>query len=245
VRRELPRFVIAKAVGGTTRFYWTLPTYWRKLGCTLHVDQDTALGDEWNAMVEKAATLNGLFDDWDGIRLGEPPKPKTELRAGTVDWLFQTYKGSNDWKENISARTAPDHERTIELVRNFRGKSGIRIGDRMITQITPEVAHKLYARIRETPIRAGKTERPRTAEKVVALCRHAWRVVHRLHPRTFIKGGQIAGESPIWNPWEGLSMRRRRKVAKPAATRDEVYTFAWGAVAAGCWDAACCRRHLV
>jgi hypothetical protein len=28
-------------------------------------------------------------------------------------------------------------------------------------------------------------------------------------------------------------MRRRRKATKPAATRDEVYAFAWGAIEAG------------
>jgi hypothetical protein len=33
-------------------------------------------------------------------------------------------------------------------------------------------------------------------------------------------------------------MRRRKKDAKPAATREDVYTFAWGALAAGHADAA-------
>ena len=47
-------------------------------------------------------------------------------------------------------------------------------------------------------------------EKVVAVCRHAWKVVHRLHPGLFIKGASI-GEEPVWNPWEGLAMRTRRK----------------------------------
>jgi hypothetical protein len=61
--------------------------------------------------------------------------------------------------------------------------------------------------------------------------------VHRLHPGLFIQGPQV-GEFPVWNPWEGVAMRRRKKAPKPAATRDEVYTFAWGAVKAGCEDAA-------
>jgi hypothetical protein len=83
----------------------------------------------------------------------------------------------------------------------------------------------------------GKKERPRTAEKVVAVCRHAWKVVHRLHPGLFIQGPQI-GDTPVWNPWEGVAMRRRKKAPKPAATREEVYAFAWGAVKAGHPDAA-------
>ena len=116
--RELPRFVIPKTVAGRERYYWTLPTYYRKLGCTLHKEHETALGDDYvkacgvDGKGGRAAFLNGLFDDWDRARLGEPPKPKVEFRVGTVDWLFKTYKGSNDWLERISDRTAPDHETT-------------------------------------------------------------------------------------------------------------------------------------
>jgi hypothetical protein len=245
VERVLPRFVVCKKVAGRERFYWTLPSYYRKLGCTLHLEHDTALGDDYTTACGtdgkggRAATLNGLFDDWDSGRLGEPPQPKTELKAGTVDWLFKTYKGSNDWKERVSARTAPDHELTIRLICDIRGKSGIRIGDRMVAGITPEAADKLYAIVRDTPVRKGKTSRPRTAEKVVAICRHAWKVVHRLHPGLFITPISAAdAEAQVWNPWEGVAMRRRKKATKPAATREDVYTFAWGALEAGHSDAA-------
>ena len=41
--RELPRFVIPKDVAGRERYYWTLPSYYRKLGCTLHKEHETAL----------------------------------------------------------------------------------------------------------------------------------------------------------------------------------------------------------
>jgi hypothetical protein len=245
VERALPRFVTTKSVAARERYYWTLPTYYRKLGCTLHKEHDTALGDDYaiacgaDGKAGRAATLNGLFDDWDRARLGEPPQPKLEVKVGTVDWLFKTYKGSNDWKERVSARTAPDHELTMDLVSNIRGKSGIRIGDRLITGITPEAADKLYAKVRDTPVRKGKTSRPRTAEKVVAICRHAWKVVYRLHPGLFIKPVTASDvQAQVWNPWEGVAMRRRKKASKPAATRDDVYTFAWGAVKAGHTDAA-------
>ncbi|WP_354132818.1 hypothetical protein [Bradyrhizobium sp. RT9a] len=237
MREELPRFVRSKEVSGLTRFYWEVPSYYKKMGCVLHKEHDTALGTDLAAARLKAGILNGLFDDWDRIRLGEPPAPKIELVPGTVDWLFKTYRTSTDWEAKVSKRTAPDHERTMKLVADIRGKSGQRIGDKMITAITPAAADKLYERVRDTPSRKGKTTRPRTAEKVVAVCRHAWKVVHRLHPGFFIQGAQ-AGETPVWNPWEGVAMTRRRKATKPAATRDEVYAFAWGAVNAGHPDAA-------
>lgn len=241
--RELPRFVTAKTVAGRERYYWTLPSYYRKLGCTLHKEHQTALGDDYETACGKdgkggkALTLNGLFDDWDRMRLGEVPRPKTEIKVGTVDWLFATYKTSNDWKERVSRRTAPDHERTIRLLTETKTKSGIRIGDCMITAISPEGADKLYAKIRDNPVRKGKSSRPRSAEKVVAVARHAWKVVRRLHPGLFIQGPQI-GDVPVWNPWEGLALRRRQKTAKPAATREQVYTFAWGALERGRADAA-------
>lgn len=238
MERPLPRFVTVKDVAGRRRYYWTLPTYYRDLGCTMHKEHETALGADYTVACGedgtggRSATLNGLFDDWDRARLGEPPKPKLEVKVGTVDWLFQTYKASNDWKERVSARTAPDHEVTMNLVRDIRRKSGIRIGDTMIPQISPEVADLLYEKVRGTPVRKGKTERPRTAEKAVAVCRHAWKVVHRLHPGLFIQGSS-AGDDPVWNPWEGVAMRRRIKATKPAATRDQVYAFAWGSIEAG------------
>lgn len=243
MEKPLPRFVTTKQVAGRPRYYWTLPTHYRKLGCTLHKEHDTALGDDYasacgaDGQGGTAAILNALFDEWDCIRLGEPAAAPIDGKIGTVDWLFRTYRRSNDWEERVSARTAPDHERTMDLVADIRGKSGQRIGDKMITAITPAAADKLYAKVRATPIRKGKTERPRTAEKVVAVCRHAWKVVRRLHPGLFIQGAQV-GDVPVWNPWEGVAMRRRHKATKPAATRDEVYAFAWGAVKAGHPDAA-------
>jgi hypothetical protein len=229
VKRDLPRFVTPKSVAGRDRFYWTLPTYYRKLGCTLHLEHDTALGADYEAACKTAATLNGLFDDWDAKRLGMPPEPATKDKPGTVDWLFRTYRSSNDWRERVSARTAPDHERTIRLLCDLKGKSGTRVGDRLISTVKPDLADRLYEMVRDTPTRKGpkskgKKTRPRTAEKVVAIARHAWKVVRRLHPLLFDKD--------VPNPWEGVAMTRRTKATKPAATRDEVYTFAWGAVAA-------------
>jgi hypothetical protein len=40
------------------------------------------------------------------------------------------------------------------------------------------------------------------------------------------------------NPWEGVTKHRRTKGVKPAATRDQVYTFAWGCIEHGQSEAA-------
>jgi hypothetical protein len=65
----------------------------------------------------------------------------------------------------------------------------------------------------------------RQAEKVVAICRGAWRVVRRLSPDAF--------DRAVPNPWEGVTKKRRTKAIKPAATREQVYCFARGAIEAG------------
>ena len=64
-------------------------------------------------------------------------------------------------------------------------------------------------------------------------------MVHRLHPGLFIKPDSAADvAAQVWNPWEGVAMRRRKKATKHAATREDVYTFAWGALETGHRDAA-------
>ena len=67
-------------------------------------------------------------------------------------------------------------------------------------------------------------ERLRSGEKLVGLCRKAWRVVRRLFPHEFPKD--------VPNPWVGVTMKTRVKKKKPAVTRDEVYAFAHGCIPA-------------
>jgi len=69
-------------------------------------------------------------------------------------------------------------------------------------------------------VNGPKGERLRTAEKLVVLCRKAWRVVHRLHPAEFPKD--------IPNPWLGVTLERRIKEIKPAVTKEQVCIFANG-----------------
>jgi hypothetical protein len=67
--------------------------------------------------------------------------------------------------------------------------------------------------------------RPRQGEKLLALCRASWRIVRRLHPDAFNRD--------VPNPWDGVTKQQRTMNTKPAATREEVYRFAWGAIEAG------------
>jgi hypothetical protein len=107
------------------------------------------------------------------------------------------------------------------LVADMVTKKGDRISDQSIKSITPVSADKIYDRV----IAGPRGLRPRQGEKVVGLCARAWSVVHRLYPDVFNRD--------VPNPWRGVTKNRRTKATKPAATREQVYTFASAAISAG------------
>jgi hypothetical protein len=226
----LPRFVLAKPLAdGRPAFYFTIPTLYRRVGCPipnqpLGRDYTTACGEDGNG--GRAAALNALFDEWQDLRRGLPVTGERTPIHGTIRWLFQEYRRSKAYTEKVSARSRPDYERTMLMVENIITKKGDKIGDRKIRAISPISADKIYAIILAGP----DGLRPRQAEKAVALCRRAWRVVHRLHPDEFNRD--------VSNPWDGVTMQRRVKGKKAAVTREQVYAFAQGAIERGRPEAA-------
>ena len=226
--RALPRFVIAKLLaGGRLGFYFYITRYYRLQGCNvtnepLGNDYVVACGIDGNG--GRAAALNAEFDEWRRTRAGEPIESVT--RFGSVDWLFREFKASRRYRERVSAQTAPDYERTMLLVTDMVTKKGDRIGERPIKSITPVSADRIYELVCDGP----RGPRPRQGEKVIALCRTAWRVVRRLYPDQF--------DNDVPNPWDGVTKKRRTMTAKPAVTREQTYTFAEGALALGHPEAA-------
>lgn len=219
-------FVFASAA---TAFYFNVPTLYRKLGCTisnepLGTDYNTACGE--NGDGGRTAALNALFDEWNTKRKGGQITTGRVGAYGTVDWLFREYKQSKAYLQKVAPRSRPDYERTMLLVTDIVTKKGDFIGDRRIRAITPVSADKIYDII----CRGPRGLRPRQAEKAVALCRRAWRVVHRLYPNQF--------DRAVPNPWEGVTKQRRTKGTKAAATREQVYAFAWGCIEHGQPEAA-------
>src|ERR1700730_10996078 len=218
----LPRFVIAKRLAsGATAFYFNVPSLYRKLGCSisnepLGTDYVIACGE--NGEAGRAAGLNGLFDEWNTKRKGGQVSTEKIAVYGTVDWLFREYKQSKAYLAKVSLRSQPDYERTMLLVTDIITEKGDRIGDRRIRAISPNSADKIYDIICKGP----NGPRPRQGEKAVALCRRAWKVVHRLHPSLF--------DPKVPNPWDGVTKQPRTKGTKAAVTREQVYKFAWGCI---------------
>ena len=226
----LPRFVVAKTLAdGRVAFYFYVPGKYRKVGCTvanqpLGRDYAVACGEDGNG--GRAAALNAQFDEWQEIRRGLPVTGERAPIYGTIRWLFQEYRRSKAYLEKVSIRSRPDYERTMQMIESIVTKRGDKLGDRKIRSVTPVSADKIY----EVVLSGRNAERPRQAEKAVALCRRAWRVVHRLHPGDF--------DRDVPNPWDGVTIKRRAKAKKPAVTRDDVYRFAGGAIEHGRPEAA-------
>jgi hypothetical protein len=223
--RPLPRYVRPRSLaGGQIAFYWIVPTYFRGLGCSipnepLGPDYAEACGDDGSG--GRAAALNALFDEWNATRRGQPITGEQAPIYGSVAWLFREYKQSKAYLEKVSLRSRPDYERTMLLITDLVTKKGDKLGRRKVKSVTPVSADKIYSLI----IAGPHGERLRQGEKAVALCRRAWRVVHRLYPAEF--------DRDVPNPWDGVTRKRRTKQTKAAVTREQVYQFAWGAIEFG------------
>lgn len=225
LERPLPRFVeVRRLARNPLGFYFRVPTHYRKLGCEmpnepLGTSYEVACGDDGKG--GRAATLNALFDEWNDRRKGQPIEEGKIARYGTIDWLFRQYKTEKAYTEKVSSRSRPDYERIMQMICDTVGKSGRRIGDRQICEVTPRAADKIYDRI----INGPNGLRLRQGEKVVGLCRKVWRIMRRLHPDLFDR------KHP--NPWDDFTLKSRTKTKKHAVTRDEVYRFAWGCIKHG------------
>ncbi|MFG1417232.1 hypothetical protein V5F38_05385 [Xanthobacter sp. V0B-10] len=206
-----------------------VPTYYRRIGCDIPnepLGSDYAVACGPDGKGGKAATLNAHFDEWDDNRRGSAPAPID--RYGTVGWLFRTYKASKAYLEKVSPRSRPDYERVIRLITECQPpKGGPKIGERQISAVSPAAADAIYAQV--TGGEDGR-ERLRQGEKMVTIAKKAWAIVRRLHPNLF--------DQSTPNPWDGVAIKRRVKGIKAAVTRDDVYTFAWGAIDLGHPEAA-------
>jgi hypothetical protein len=222
---DLPRHVIPKRLAsGAIAYYYNVPSKYRALNCPV---KNEPLGPDFAKMESRASTLNGAFDEWDQARKGLPVTGAPMMpKYGTVDWLFREYKISDAYLKKVAVRSRSDYEWAMDQICGVVTKQGDRVGDRMVRTISPRASDKLYGYFLASK---GK-KRLRTAEKMIGLCRKAWRVVHRLFPHEF--------DANVPNPWLGVTLEVRAKARKAAVTRDEVYAFAWGAIEAGYPEAA-------
>ena len=114
-----------------------------------------------------------------------------------------------------------DYERTMLLIADIVTKKGDRIGDRKIKAITPVSADKIYEII--CRVRAGcDLAKAKSCRTLPA------RLARRASPAI-----QSEFDRAVPNPWDGVTKQRRTKGTKAAATREQVYAFAWGSIERG------------
>lgn len=216
---KLPRHVIYKMLAdGQVAYYYNVPSRYRVMKCPV---SNEPLGTDYAVASNRAETLNGLFNEWHDARKGLPIVGVEAPRIGTVDWLFREYRLSKAYLEKVAVRSRKNYEWAMRELCDTLTKTGDRVGSRPIKSISPRGADKIY----DKNITGSKGERLRTAEKMVLICRKAWRVVHRLYPEEFPKD--------VPNPWIGVTMKSRVKLTKPAVTREQVYKFALGCIEHG------------
>lgn len=219
IKLALPRYVLAKRLrSGVHAMYFNVPKSLLANGCP---KLNQPLGTQIDTAFLRAATLNGIIDEWQASRRGEVLSVRSGPRYGTVDWLFDQYRASNAYLRKVSRNSRRSYEWSMRTICGLTGKTGQRLGDFLVSEVTPALTDKLYNRFIETP----RGERLRRGEKLVILCRKAWKVVHWLHPHAFRRD--------VPNPWVAVAMKRRVKAVKPAVSRADVYRFAQGCIEHG------------
>ncbi len=218
----MPRYTSFKTLAsGSTGYYWTCPSLYRKAGCPY---LSAALGENLpqNDLIAAAKVWNDRLDAWKAER--NPMEPvETLARYGTVEWLQNAYLKHDSFLERVSEFSRPDYKRVLDRVcdtkikRDSTGEE-LRVGDIKIMNIAVSTAEKIYHAF------SGDGGN-RTGEKVVTYCKAMWKRMKPHHPELF------RADTP--NPWEGVTLKRRKKTTKGHVDRETVYAFANGAIANG------------
>jgi hypothetical protein len=215
---ELPRYTSFKTLSdGSTGYYWTCPTRYRKRNCP-YLSAALGVNLDQKELQVAAALWNERLDGW--LKEQSPFHVPDTSKHGTVEWMVNTYLRHDAFLQRVSEFSRPDYRRVLDRVcetqitRDDTGTKA-RIGDAKVANITVKTASKIYTAFSDD----GAS---RTAEKVVTYCKAMWKRMQPHHPEMFRQ------DTP--NPWEGVTIKRRTKAVKGHVGRETVYAFARSAV---------------
>lgn len=219
VPMTMPRYTSFKRKqNGSLTFFWTCPTAFRKAGAPF---TSVTLGHDLSqrALNEAAAVWNERLDGWRQERNPMQP-PVDTTRHGTIEWLVNAYLRHDSFLEHVGEFSRPDYRRVLDRVCETRisreaTKELFRVGDMKIGNVGVSTAEKIYKEF----VASGAA---RTAEKVVTYCKAMWKRMRPHHPDLF--------RPDVPNPWEGVTLKKRKKQVKGHVDRQEVYAFAEGAI---------------
>lgn len=215
----MPQYTSFKTLAnGSTGYYWTCPTLYRKAGCPY---RSAALGVNLSQkeLYEAAGVWNARLEEWRRERSTASVGPDVS-RYGTVEWLMNAYLKHPSFLERVAEFSRPDYKRVLDrvcdtILKADKTGNSVRVGDARVGQIGVSTAEKIYAEF-------GATH---TGEKVLTYCKAMWKRMQPHHPELFRL------DTP--NPWEGVTLRRRKKTTKGHVDRETVYAFANGAIENG------------
>lgn len=205
---------------GSTGYYWTCPTLYRKAGCPY---RSAALGVNLSQaeLVAAAKIWNDRLEGWRREKANPRHEPDTS-RYGTVEWLVNVYLSHNSFLERVGEFSRADYKRVFKRVTDVQitkpNGDKVRFGDAKVNNVGVSTAEKVYLHF------SGDSAN-RMGEKVVTYCKAMWKRMRPHHPDQF--------RNDVANPWEGVTVKRRQKATKGYVDRKAVYEFADGAIENG------------
>ncbi len=205
---------------GSTGYYWTCPTLYRKAGCPY---RSAALGVNLSQaeLVAAAKVWNDRLEGWRREKANPRHEPDTS-RYGTVEWLVNVYMSHNSFLERVGEFSRADYKRVFKRVTDVQitkpNGDKVRFGDAKVNNVGVSTAEKVYLHF------SGDSAN-RMGEKVVTYCKAMWKRMRPHYPDQF--------RNDVANPWEGVTVKRRQKATKGYVDRKAVYEFADGAIENG------------
>jgi hypothetical protein len=219
----LPRYVERKPIGAGWAYFFHVPSWARKAGCTV---QSAPLGTDYEAAVSRAENVFlPAFDAW--RTGGNAPASSLAIAAfGTLDWMFAEYRADRRYTK-LDAKSKRNHEVGFKLVGGYVLKDGKRLGEKRLAAIDTALTDDLYEKllILKTADAEGNVverERRTTVNHAMKSCRRAWNICARRNP----------GKLPLVNPFAQMGLRSSDRET-PTATFEELQTFRAKAVELG------------
>ena len=212
----LPRYTLHKRLKTGWGYFFNLPIWARKQGCTV---QNEPLGNDYDAAVLRAEkVLLPAFDSW--RTGGEDANPDgIGVAIGTLDWMFHEYRRT--WSQKTAKRMQPLspgqcrlHETGIKMICDYLLQDGRRLGTRRVSSIDTAFVDDLFEKLLHKDVDGEKIERRTTVNHAMKTARGAWNTVSRANPGLF----------PPKNPFEKMGLRSTSRET-PHATFAELMAF--------------------
>ena len=140
-----PRYMVARRLrSGATAYYWTIPGWAKRNGCTLAIE---ALGTDYAEAKNRCdELLNPQLDAW--RKREEIALPSDRAVPGTFDWMVAVYKTSPLYRK-LPARTRKSYDAALRLASQHKLKDGRTFGRLALNSITPGAADRLFDKLKQ------------------------------------------------------------------------------------------------